>query len=895
MKPSSKLKKLFFEAIALKPQDRESFLSRVCQYDATLAYDLKKLLFASEKSDQALDSLSENIIGNSIRNHIDSLDSHNEELGLVGPWQLCKLLGKGGMGSVYLAQRADFQYSRKVAVKVLPEGLDDPVARFRFRSEQQILAQLNHENIARFIDGGVTENGIRYIVMDYVEGKALSDWCATKRPSLKQRLLLFSQICRAVQYAHQHNIIHRDLKPANILVTHSGEVKLLDFGVARFLEEDNSELTKIVQRPYTLAYASPEMLKNEPVDKTADIYSLGVILFELLTGKRPFNHEMGLTEYCRQQTEFLNKPGHLNIPDVSGLPRKDLDTIVFKALNPDKHRRYASAQALLGDIDLLISGRPILSRPYSPLYYFGRFFHRHRIASISVTITFLILLASSLLSFTQMRDAQEQRDLANQQQRLVQATNDFLNLLLEETGPEGQAISLEQLLKRGQHMLEQQAASQHQPDYMGRVILELAQGFGSIGKLDDAHKLLNLSEHYARQHHEKDLLSVVLCTQTEYHIDLDFEFANRTYQEAKTLLNTLRFPSIESQALCSKAQAMILERTGEPEKALQVLDTGIAALNGANPGTNNLLFQLLSFKTNTLYSLGKYSELIELNQNLLKLYEDSGRSSTSSYLTTLQNHATYLNTMGEITESAAIREKIYNRYKGVRRENTPHYFIAWYADGLMRLGRADDALPLYEFALKRSLENGDLVHAANDRVRLAYANIDRGKYSDAEKLLKQALEQFSLSPETNKIRIERVTRARATLYRKQGKLSKAKSTIDTLLQSINYPQVRSNYYISRVVLEAAEIALAQRDLTTAERYTDDLLKISRALARDEKISADVGYALALKADIYRLFGKLEQAQSFYQAAIPHLVSGAGESHPKTLYAKTQLNNLFNLE
>lgn len=890
MNLSKELETLFYQALDLSEEQRQIFLEKACGTNVRLREDILSLLRTVDRGANFFEELPERLL--SVET-VHKQNQDNQPETRVGPWQLCELLGRGGMGTVYLAERADFQYSRQVAIKVLPLGADDPIARYRFKSEQQILAQLNHENIARFIDGGVTEEGLRYIVMDYIKGDPLNIYCKKHAPTVKSKLQLFLQICRAVQYAHQHKVIHRDLKPANILVTEEHEVKLLDFGIAKIPGEENAvtELTRAVARPLTMAYASPEMINGEVVDKRTDVYSLGVILYELLTGNKPFRMDSTLKQfYDDQQAGIIKRPSlTIHKKQLATLPSRDIDTVILKALNNDINQRYASAQSLQDDIECILAGHPIKARPYNPFYHFTRFIFRHKAVSVSALAIFLILGCASVFSFLQMREAQSQRDLATMQQRHVQASNDFLNLLLEEIGPDGEAMTLEQLLKRGQRMLEQQAATQKEPAYMGRVLFELAQGFGSIGNMQESHRLLQRSEKFAREHKDDDLLSIVLCTYIENNISLDFEFAQHKYLEAKEVQGRLATPSIDSEIICDKAHAMLLEKTGQAEKALKVLDSSILKLQEIHPGSSNLLFQLLSLRTHALYSLGRQSELLEANSRLLQLYRESGRSSTSSYMITLQNHAVLLDMMGEIAASTKLRKTLVEKFSEEDAgQQVPVDIEAHYADSLVRMGEYAQAIEIYKRGLAIAGVKGDVLRAANNQTRIGRALIELNAYAEAEHYLSLAKTQFAQSPETNKRRLDRIRLAQIRLLRKQGELTLAQQYIEELLTSADYPNVKQGFAMSQVLRESAQIALANKDADRAAQYINDLLLISRSLARNEQQSADVGYALILKGELYLLLQQPEQAKYYFHDASERLLAAAGESHPDTRNTRKKL-------
>jgi len=352
----------------------------------------------------------------------------------VGPYQIKHEIGRGGMSRVYLAERADQEFERQVALKVIDQGLEAPIVHQRFLAERQILASFDHPAIAKLIDGGSLPNGRPYLVMELVDGLRVDAYCVEKRLDLRGRLRLFRSICGAVSYAHQQLVVHRDLKPSNILVKDGDEVKLLDFGIAKLLDPESfpftlAESTRSHLRPMTPTHASPEQLLGEPISTATDIYALGVLLYQLLTGAVPHAEPDRLQQVLRERSgqASLPKPSQaLAGPDAEhtwqGQDRRhlarqvsgDLDNIVAKALRPLPAERYASVTELDEDLRRYLDGEPVRATRETPLYLFGKFLRRYR---LPVALTALLLLAiSSFAAITrsQATRIEAERDRANE-------------------------------------------------------------------------------------------------------------------------------------------------------------------------------------------------------------------------------------------------------------------------------------------------------------------------------------------------------------------------------------------------------------------------------------------------------------------------------------------------
>ena len=328
----------------------------------------------------------------------------------VGPYRIQKLLGRGGMGAVFLAIRDDDQFRKSVALKLLRFDTGDPAVLARFRNERQILAALDHPNIAALYDGGSTEEGLPYIVMEYVAGETVTAYCQKRRLPIPERLQIFCQICDAVQYAHQKLIVHRDLKPGNILVTGEGLPKLLDFGIAKLLLApellgDAAPLTKTGVHAMTPDYASPEQIRGETVSTATDVYSLGAVLYEILTGERPHR----LTRYDLNEIRSRICDSDPRIPSTVGGPalKGDLDTIVLKAMHRDPARRYRSVEQFAEDILRHLQHRPVAARPDTVGYRVSRFAARNRWGIAAGAAILISLAAGTAVSLQQASVARE--------------------------------------------------------------------------------------------------------------------------------------------------------------------------------------------------------------------------------------------------------------------------------------------------------------------------------------------------------------------------------------------------------------------------------------------------------------------------------------------------------
>jgi len=431
------VREILDKAIALPAREQTAYLQVVCSEDASLRSEVESLLRSHEAAGSvflkhpAVDFISA----------VAESTGRRTRVGLrIGVYQITEEIGYGGMGEVYRAVRADGQYDKQVAIKLVRVGLDTPMLVGRFRHERQILAAMEHPNIARLHDGGATEDGVLYLVMELIAGQRIDTYCDAHNLSITQRLQLFCQVCSAVQYAHQRLVIHRDLKPSNVLVTAEGIPKLLDFGIAKLLDPA-ADAETTVERPMTPEYASPEQIRGDPITTVSDVYSLGVVLYQLLTGRSPYLVETrSFHELARAVCEMdpgkpstvVLKPQPIRIGELlqsatpeqisssrEGSPAKlrrrlagDLDNIVLMALRKEPQRRYASVEQLTEDIRRHLQGLPVTAVKGSLRYRARKFARRNRFVLAASAVVALTLVAGVAATIRQARIARRQAEIA---------------------------------------------------------------------------------------------------------------------------------------------------------------------------------------------------------------------------------------------------------------------------------------------------------------------------------------------------------------------------------------------------------------------------------------------------------------------------------------------------
>lgn len=514
------IERLFEEALDRPAEGRNAWLLEACGEDEELLRQVRALLAAHDRS---------GMLDGEPASPVPPADPHIGRH--IGPYRVLRALGRGGMGAVYLAERADGQYRRVVAVKVIRSEIDSEVLHQRFLTERQILASLSHPNIASLLDGGVTDDGRPYLVMEFVEGMPITTYCDRHRLDIETRLRLFQDVCAAVHAAHQNLVIHRDLKPSNVLVEEGGRVRLVDFGIAKLMNPNlapaPAPLTAVLQRAFTPDYASPEQVRGEPLTTSSDVYSLGILLYELLAGRRPYRIRKGTpdellevvcekdpappsTRVARSEsvltddgtTEELTPAsvGHNRGVSAEYLRRRlrsDLDTIVMMALRKEPARRYSSAQHLSQDIGRFLGGLPVAAHRDSLGYRFRKLVSRRRFESAAAAIVLLSLVSGTALVLRQADQTRRERDRAEAariraEEALLRSeeVTEFLVGLFESSDPltaGTDTAAARAVLRRG---LELENRLAGQPVVRAEVLDALGRVYTNLTDYDRAQPLL---------------------------------------------------------------------------------------------------------------------------------------------------------------------------------------------------------------------------------------------------------------------------------------------------------------------------------------------------------------------------------------------------------------------
>lgn len=868
---------VFETALDHSPEHREALILRVCGSDRELRSAVDSLLaFATESPEPA------NAGAGPRRPRLPQAPMSPWCGRQVGRYRIQRPIGVGGMGEVFLAERVGLEIEQRVAVKLIRESR--PTALRRFRRERQILARLEHPNIARFLDGGITEEGTLYVVLEYVDGTALTDYCDARRLGVEQRLALFAKVCRAVQHAHQNLIVHCDLKPGNILVGNDGEPKLLDFGIARLLDwplASEASETMGASQPttdhhyLTPVYASPEQRLGLPLTMATDIYSLGVLLYELLSGRLPPANRAtsaGDTKFVaapRPSSEWTVKRQGEPTADQqttaaarATTPRRlrrrllgDLDNIVRRSLCADPSQRYSSVDRLVEDVRHHLSGLPIHAQPPRLGYRFDKFVRRHRFA---VTATILALLALSALGLNTMRRSEEvarERDLALRAQREAEQVTRFLTDAFrlasayhqEDPGPSVEdGVTVRQALDYSAGRVGREFADQ--PVLRARLLSTIGRVYIDLGQVDQAVELLRKTLAIRRE---------VLADGHPERIDS---------------LNGLGW------ALLQQGQV------GEAEITLRTALSASRAL----PGPSHYLADSLSYLGDLLLKRGDPAAAVPLLAEALRVGREIEQPSSRRVAEALTNLGAGLRSQGDLDGAASLLEESLAILRRVAGEQHPEVASVMHTLGWVsaRQGHADQAVEMLQQALSISQQTlgfehpETLAHLASWGDYLTFT----GDYAAAQPILHQVLERDRAIKGAQHPDVAHDLNALALTLWQQGELHAAEPHLHEALDIARLHWGRDSKRTATFLHNLGTLRSELGRPRMARPILEEALEIRTRLLGPTH--TDIGITLTVLADLHARQERFEQALAIASEAVTLLTSALSEKHWRTAIAQS---------
>lgn len=775
----NQVKDLFQRVLEQPAEAREEFIQEVSGDDTTLRFELESLLLSHASAGTFLsrppDAEAAEVLA------LEDAPLVGERL---GAYRVLRRVGRGGTGSVYLAVRDDAEFQQRVAIKVIRRGMANAEMLHRFRSERQILASIDHPNIARLLDGGSTPDGLPYFVMEYIEGEPINLYCNQNRLDVPARLRLFRQVCDAVRVAHQNLVVHRDLKPGNILVTPDGVPKLLDFGIAKLLNPELSadvhEPTVLELRVMTPEYASPEQMQGKTVTTASDVYSLGVMLYELLTGHRPYNlsslplPEMELVVCTSEPARPSEVVGlHAEEPRRDGGVREltpesvsrlrnttherlrkallgDLDNIVLKALRKEPTRRYSSVEKLADDIDNHLSGRPVDARPDTLGYILGKFVRRHRVPSAVAATALLFALALGVTITVQSSRVSAERDRAERAAAEATAVSEFLQEILTAADPVdgvGRDVSVLESVEQAVPRID--GAFAGQPEIEGAVRQAIGRTFARLGRFDEAEEQLRRALVIRRQlygtNHEEIAETVNALGEVRYDRG-DFDGAERLYDEA--LAMRVRVFGDEHPAVAATLDNLgnIYQQRGDTAEAERAYRDALAMRRTTLGAEHKDVASSLNNVATVLHDRKNYSGAEELYRESLALSRRLLGENHPEVSTSVNNLAVLLHDQDRHAEA----EPLYREALDIARRTLgdTHPAVVLSSENLAVLlrdmERHDEALELLAESLlsAREIWSEDSIQAARVHRHMGSVELRRGDPDTAHVHFDQALKVF---------------------------------------------------------------------------------------------------------------------------------------------------------
>jgi serine/threonine-protein kinase len=815
----------------------------------------------------------------------------------VGRWRITGELGRGGMGHVYAVERADGTYEQQAALKLVRLGLDDPVLRERFRRERQILARLEHPSIARLLDGGVAPDGRPYLVLERVEGEPITRWCERRRLGLRDRVRLFGRVLEAVAHAHRSLVVHRDLKPSNVMVTAEGAPKLLDFGIAKLLaaggDAEPTELTAAA--PLTPQYAAPEQIRGEPVTTATDVYGLGVLLYELVCGERPYRIEGGGAAAIERAVLESDPPPPSSWPGAAretarGARQADLDAIVLRALAKSPRERYPSADDLARDLGCWLEGRPVEARRLSRLGRARRFVRRHRLAVAAGAILLIATFAALAGLGIALRETRARLAAAER----ARASMEFLVGLFEGATPESSrdhTISAVELLDRGAERLERELAGP--PETRAELARTLGGVYRSLGLFDRARPLLERAHDETRQlfgeASEEHAAALHELAALEYDLD--------RYREAETLLRRAiavlehrRGPRDAVTLELYSSLADVLGAAGRYEEGLEI-DRRLHSIRREQFGDGHVAtLEDLSGIAMTLRRLGRFEEAERHYRELVAASERILGSEHPDVLDRKVSSANVLRSLGRFAEAEEILRGIVATRERIFGPDHPETASALDSLGgaLREQGRFGEALATTRRALEIQVATigPDASETAVGRNNLAILAVTAGDYEAAESGFREALRIWSASLDPDH---PHRSSALANLGFVLVQRGRAQEALPLIRESLSR---RAGHFGE----ESLEAALSWRILALAHLHLGEISEARRAAGEAERRIASAvesdhprrADAAIVRAEVELGSGESVAAEELAHQALAIREAALGPAAPKTTEARLVL-------
>lgn len=890
------LSQLLDRVLDVPAEERAAWVSRLSGADAVFAPRLTELLRGADRSAwwDTLPKIAD------LDETYSGARSEEPEVAEVGPYRLIRLLGRGGMGTVWYAERSDGLVRRGIALK-LPLGLNaDEILAARFARERDIVASLSHPNIARLYDAGIAANGQPYLALEFVEGKPLDVYCDVHRLDVAARIRLFGQVLDAVHHAHSRLVIHRDLKPSNILVTQGGDVRLLDFGVAKLLDSDAggvSELTQMGGPGMTLNYASPEQVDGKIVSTAADIYSLGVVFFELLVGSLPYRLKRasrGALEEAILAADIPLPSGVVNeavaaqrsttLRKLRRALRGDLDAVLLKMLDRDPERRYATVAAVTDDLDRYRRGKTVRAYRPSRWYWLRKFVARNRLIVASATLAATALITGAGVAMWQAREAQRQAVLAGAERDRAQAAtvhreavDDFMSDLLLDAGRTGKTMSLSSLIARANELSGK--AFSLDPEARAAVLATVGRFAWNVNGIDDSLPYFEKAQALIAQSRDSELRAHVVCTLGLMRGELGLaDEAQRAF--SSIIDDAAASPAARSECWGDLARLAIVRYDGATAAPAVAQALDLWQASPRHSPTERL--KLLRYRAETLALNGKpaeaergYAEVIQQLQQLGRERSDLSADVRGDRFSAATYSGDFKLALAQADEAIAMLAADFPD------RPPPAVWLYHRSSVLSHLGRYGEALEGFE-AVARQAASQDRLSQQRAELDAAAALSKLGRAQDAEQHYRRAVD-VALSATAGQVPLADIAAllTRAKLDLDAGRFRAAEENLTRIVTSAAVHEASlTTAHRLRALAE-----LTEGDLDEALEDAQTAVTLSSKQRGDKPFSGWVGQAQLVLGQVWDAKGDSAKAHAAYVEAVQQLTNTVDDVHPALQQAR----------
>lgn len=903
-----RIEQLWDEVLELPRRDRSEFIARIEVSEPEVARHIRELMEALDDSEgfleQPIQQSSTALFRKMNQEMQDSGESNGSRLidRQLGNYRIISKIADGGMSSVYLAERADGVYDQQVAIKLMRLGIETPEAEARFYTERQILASLNHPNIAQILDGGVYEDGTPYLVMEYIDGLPLDEYCRKHNLTIEERIRLFLIACDAVRYAHQNLVIHRDLKPNNIFVSQDGHIKLLDFGIAKMLEEQQSgDITRTSTNQHFLSvdFSAPEQVNNQKITTSTDLYSLGVTLYLLLTDCKPYKLTgASLSEIERVITsQTVTRPSKKVLQEAdseeNSSPAKshhkklkgDLDNIVLKALEKESRHRYKSVGELTADLNNYLNNKPVSARRATKIYYLKKFIERNKALVAGTLFISALLIFSTFFSIRQANIAAEERDRAQQEATKSEEVAGFLQDLFETGDPfgDGEDVTLAEVINRGADRITEDLGDQ--PEVQAELMGVIGNVYHSLGNYTAATELLEQSVEIRERLYPSDHLEVARALNDLGSLLRDKGELDRAEAIQRRVLSIRREKlDDDSIALAETLNnlAAVFYDSDQYRQSLPFYEEALKIFRANYDEDHPHLAAVTNNLANVYYEFNDFDRAQELYRETLEMDRLLYGDEHPFVATSLNNLGRALTDIGNTGEADSVLTHAKNLRKKTLGDSHPYVAQSYYNLAILRNveGNYSAADSFYTKALLIRREELGETHprVATALNGLALMHQERGDLNLATSYFEEAIGILENHSGSQRITLANLKVNYANALRRKGDYTTSEQLLNDAIASLRNAYENEHPDIAYALKSLGRTRLAQTDPVGARdlfEETDAIIeKYFGELAHQKKADSKLALGESLMA-----LHRFEESDSLFHHSISIKEEALSEGHP----------------